>query len=218
MARRKPNRSSKPADRDRPAGLRIVGGKFRGRKLKLPHERDRRRVRPMKDRVREALFNLVGPSIRAKHAIDLFAGSGAIGLEALSRGAARATMIEQHYPTAGILRQNVAILAVDEITRIVSADVFVWARRQAALLPRSSGTRVELGPEPWAVFCSPPYDFYVERTEETLSLIGSLMEAAPAASVFVVEADARFDFTLLPSADRWDVRAYPPAVLGIWRK
>jgi 16S rRNA (guanine(966)-N(2))-methyltransferase RsmD len=207
MARRKPNRSSKPADRDRPAGLRIVGGKFRGRKLKLPHERDRCRVRPMKDRVREALFNLVGPSIRAKHAIDLFAGSGAIGLEALSRGAARATMIEQHYPTADILRQNVAILAVDEIARIVSADVFIWARR-----------RGELGPEPWAVFCSPPYDFYVERTEETLSLIGNLMEAAPATSVFVVEADARFDFAFLPSVDQWDVRAYPPAVLGIWRK
>ena len=55
-------------------------------------------MRPMKNRVREALFNLIGPSIKGKHAIDLFAGTGALGLEAISRGAVSATLTEQHYP------------------------------------------------------------------------------------------------------------------------
>ncbi len=78
-------------------GLRIIGGEFRHRHL---HYSGDLRTRPMKDRLREAIFNLIGPEIRGKHAIDLFAGTGALGLEAISRGAARATLIEQHHPTA----------------------------------------------------------------------------------------------------------------------
>ena len=67
-------------------GLRIVGGRFRGRKLLYSGDF---RTRPMKDRLREAVFNLVGPAVAGMHAIDLFGGTGALGLEALSRGAAR---------------------------------------------------------------------------------------------------------------------------------
>jgi len=161
----------------------------------------------MKDRVREAVFNLIGPPIRRKHAIDLFAGTGALGLEALSRGAVRATFVEQHFPTAEILRKNVALLEVDEISRIFTADVFIWAQQQP-----------DLGPTPWAVFSSPPYDFYVDRAEAMLSLIGSLIRTAPGQSVFAVEADRRFDFSVLPEADAWNVRAYPPAVAGVYHK
>jgi 16S rRNA (guanine966-N2)-methyltransferase len=161
----------------------------------------------MKDRVREATFNLIGPAIQGLHALDLFAGTGALGLEALSRGAARATLIEQHFPTAAIIRQNAETLDVEELVELVTANVFLWVRR----LP-------DLGAAPWAVFCSPPFDFYVERTEEMLDLVGSLLAAAPAESVLAVESDGRFDFGLLPDADAWDVRAYPPAVVGIYWK
>ncbi len=183
--------------------LRIIGGRFRGRKL---HYNGDPRVRPMKDRVREAIFNLIGPDVREKHAVDLFSGTGALGLEALSRGAGRATLVEQHFPTAEIIRQNVATLGVNEFTEIVTGDVFLWVKR-----------RPELGPTPWVVFCSPPYDFYVHRTDEMLELIGGLMQPAPAGSMFVVESDARFDFSLLPDAKAWDVRSYPPARVGIYR-
>ena len=65
----------------------------------------------MKDRLREAIFNLVGPLPPGMQAWDLFAGTGALGLEAISRGAERATFLEQHYPTAGIIRQNITALA-----------------------------------------------------------------------------------------------------------
>jgi 16S rRNA (guanine966-N2)-methyltransferase len=161
----------------------------------------------MKDRVREAMFNLLGPAVRDTHAIDLFAGTGALGLEALSRGAARATFIEQHFPTAAILKQNIALVGMESVCQVVTGNTFAWFRAQP-----------ELGAERWLVFSSPPYEFYVSRTEELLSLIGGLMSAAPPGSLFAVESDARFDFALLPQPEQWDVRQYSPAVVGIWEK
>jgi 16S rRNA (guanine966-N2)-methyltransferase len=167
----------------------------------------------MKDRLREAIFNLIGPAIRGKHAIDLFAGTGALALEALSRGAERATLIEQHNPTANLIRQNIAELGLDRQAEVVVGNTFVWWQRQSGL----QGATVGSNDKPWVVFCSPPYDFYVERTAEMLDLIAGLIGAAPAESLFVVEADARFDLGQLPDPQAWDVRAYPPAVVGLLR-
>ena len=208
MAKRPPKKRSKnlgstPGKTD-PLGLRIVGGKFRGRKLDYGGDR---RVRPMKDRVREALFNLIGPSIEGKHAVDLFGGTGAIGLEALSRGAVRATFIERHFPTARVLRANAETLGVKDRIEIVTNDTFFWLRSQP-----------ELGETPWCVFVSPPYSFYQERLDDMLDLIGTLIDRAPAGSIFAVESDDLFDFATLPNPDAWDVRTYYPAVVGVYRK
>jgi 16S rRNA (guanine966-N2)-methyltransferase len=161
----------------------------------------------MKDRVREAVFNLVGPSVRAKHALDLFAGTGALALEAISRGATEATLIEQHGPTAAVIRKNVAELGVEPLCHVVTANVFFWASQ-----------RPELGPGPWVVFSSPPYDFYVDRTDAMLELLGGLIQRAPPESVVVVECDSRFDLTTLPEPNAWDARFYPPAVVAVYRK
>jgi 16S rRNA (guanine966-N2)-methyltransferase len=186
------------------AGLRIIGGKFRHRKLNYSGDL---RTRPMKDRLREAIFNLIGTDVVGAHAIDLFAGTGALGLEALSRGARRATFIEQHFPTAAIIKQNIAALGLGEATEVVPGNTFIWYLR-----------RPELGEAPWVVFCSPPYDFYVERTAEIQELLKGMIAAAPLKSVFVVEADERFDFQLVPHPETWDVRTYFPAVVGVMRK
>jgi 16S rRNA (guanine966-N2)-methyltransferase len=196
-------RGSPPSDRT-PVGVRIIGGRFRGRKLIYSGDL---RTRPMKDRLREAVFNLLGPDVRGKHAIDLFAGTGALAFEALSRGAARATLIEQHFPTAEVLQKNAALLGVEEVVEIVGGNVFIWARR----LPQA-------GALPWVVFCSPPYRFYTERAEEMLQLIGRLLEMSPVESILVVEADGAFDFAHLPEPETWDMRSYPPAVIGIYRE
>jgi 16S rRNA (guanine(966)-N(2))-methyltransferase RsmD len=184
--------------------LRIIGGQFRGRLLYYSGDP---RTRPMKDRVREAVFNLLGPSVRDKLAFDLFAGTGALGLEALSRGAVRATFIERHIPTARLIEQNAALLGVESQVDVVAADTFFWGRtgRDKAV---SQG-------HPWLVFCSPPYDLYVARREDMLTLIRGLLAESPAASVFVVESDRRFDFGVLADLGAWDVREYPPAVIGM---
>jgi len=197
---RKPPRNER-ARHVRPVGLRIIGGRFRGRRLLYSGDL---RTRPMKDRVREAVFNLVGPAAKGKHAVDLFAGTGALGLEALSRGAARATLIEQHVPTARCIQQNIAGLGLESECRLVTADTFAWFRRSP-----------DLGPAPWLVFCSPPYDFYVDRSAEMIDLLAGICRSAPADSLLVVEADARFDFALLGDPQRWDIRTYAPAVIGI---
>jgi 16S rRNA (guanine966-N2)-methyltransferase len=221
------------------AGLRIIGGRLRGRKLLYSGDL---RTRPMKDRLREAIFNLIGPAIRGKHAVDLFAGTGALALEAISRGADRATLIEQHHPTAAIIRQNIATLDLQQRAEVIPGNTFIWWEKMQLQLERNddvcSGQEVKttdtsnmptaslgMAPTPsmaseipWTVFCSPPYDFYVDRVEEMLELITGMIQSAPTDSIVVVEADERFDFQTLPDAQAWDVRSYPPAVVGIFRK
>ncbi|HEX3725955.1 MAG TPA: RsmD family RNA methyltransferase [Pirellulales bacterium] len=196
------NRSSDGSAQETP--LRIVGGSLRGRKLATTGQE---RTRPMKDRVREALFNLLGSDVVDKQAIDLFAGSGALGLEAISRRARSAVLVEQHLATAEIARANALELGVAAQTTVEWGDAFLWARK---LLPMPG--------QPWVVFCSPPYSFFVERQAEMLALIGTLVERALPGSVFVVEFDSRFDPHLLPHDGDWLVRAYPPAVVAIYRK
>lgn len=205
VTHRRSKPAAAPSDKEsgRIPGLRIIGGTMRGRALAYNGDQ---RTRPMKDRVREAVFNLLGPAVVGSHAIDLFAGTGALALEALSRGAARATLIERHFPTARTIEQNAAALGVTEQVTIAKADAFIWARR----LP-------DLGETPWTVFCSPPFAFYADRKEDMLTLIGTLVDRAPAGSLFAVEADETFDMTQLPRAGEWDVRTYPPAVIAIFR-
>jgi 16S rRNA (guanine966-N2)-methyltransferase len=186
--------------------LRIIGGHLRNRPI---HYSGDPRTRPMKDRVREALFNLIGPQVKGMHAIDLFAGTGALGLEAISRGAARATLIERHFPTAGVIRENIASLGVESQCQVFAADTFLWLRQQRS---RDPGL---LAGEPWLVLCSPPFDFYVDRLPQMHALLSDLRHAAPPGSLFAVETDQRFDFAHFSDLGDWDVRQYPPAVLGI---
>ena len=185
--------------------LRIVGGRLRGRKLICS---DDLRTRPMKDRVREAVFNLIGDDVTGAWAFDLFAGTGALGIEAISRGCRGAVFLEQHFPTAALVRQSAADLGIAELCEVLAADTLLWARRPRGL-PSDC---------PWLVFCSPPYALYVDRPVEVLGLIAGLLAAAPARSVLVVEADARFDLATLPAPEEWQIRTYPPAVIAIYRK
>lgn len=195
--------------------LRIVGGALRGSKLAYHGDPV---TRPMKHRVREAIFNLVGTEIEGRYALDLFAGTGALGLEAISRGAERALFIERHIPTARGIRENIARLGVDDRCELLEASAFVWAKRD---LPAMDTSGVA---SPWLVFVSPPYAFFVDRQEEMVSLVAAVMQHAPPSSTIVVESDERFDFSLLPGQVKesrhdsgWDIRTYPPAVVGVWR-
>ena len=209
---------SDPRARSSGQDLRIIGGRLRGSKLRYHGDP---LVRPMKHRVREAMFNLISTGSEGRYAIDLFAGTGALGLEALSRGAVGATFIERHVPSARVLEENMASLGVCDQCRLLVTSAFLWGKRDLpcggsehpAARPTASPPPRDV---PWVVFCSPPYDFYVERQADMLVLVGTIMKAAPEETILVVEADERFNYGLLPGAD-WDVRSYPPAVLGLWR-
>lgn len=187
--------------------LRIIGGDLRGRKLRYSGDPA---TRPMKDRVREAVFNLVGPSIRGTHAIDLFAGTGAVALEALSRGAARATALERNFEMARSIEQNAQDLGVGDRIDVVPGNTFIWMRQLPAWQQQRPAA-------PWAVFCCPPYQLYRTQWTDLRRLLEQFQATAPADSLLLVEADMEFDFQLLPEPANWDVRDYPPARVGLRR-
>ena len=200
------NVGSEPGEKE-PIGLRIIGGKFRGTRLEYVGDN---RVRPMKDRVREALFNLIGPDIKERHVIDLFGGTGAVTIEAISRGAASATVVELHLPTAAMLRKNLEQLGLLDVCELRKTDAFFWAKDRERQ-PKSD--------VPWIVFVCPPYSFYVDRKAEMLEMLDHLLSAAPPDSMFVIESDDRFDFSRLPVVpDPKRIRSYPPAEIAIFYK
>ena len=122
--------------------MRIVGGKFAGRHLTSPADK---RVRPTAEHVRDELLTYLQPRLKGARVLDLFAGTGALGLEAVSRGAASADFVENRPGSLHALKANVAALRVRDKTRIFKKDALPFA---AAL---------EAGAYDVA-FCDPPYE------------------------------------------------------------
>jgi 16S rRNA (guanine(966)-N(2))-methyltransferase RsmD len=125
--------------------MRIVAGKFRGRKLKGPEGMD---LRPTSDRLKQTLFNIIGPRVIGAAVADVFAGSGAIGLEALSRGAREAVFIDSDRAAVRLIRRNLALCGVTSGCRILHGDVFAQLR----MLGRE-GFKAEI------IFFDPPYEW-----------------------------------------------------------
>jgi len=107
--------------RNRPGALRIIGGALRGRRLLAPAGRS---TRPPLDSQRETIFNILGPVFERAVVVDLFAGSGSFGLEALSRGAAAAWFVERDPRALDALRGNLDDLGLESAARVIRADAF----------------------------------------------------------------------------------------------
>jgi 16S rRNA (guanine966-N2)-methyltransferase len=148
--------------------VRVVAGEFKGRRLHAPRSA---RTRPTADRVREALFSMLG-DVSGARVLDLFAGSGALGIEALSRGAESAVFVESNQQALAALRRNLEAVGAD-------AEV----RRQDVLrfLTRPEGT-FDL------VFCDPPYD---DAPRAAAALADALPEIARENARIVTESDKR---------------------------
>ncbi len=102
--------------------LRVVGGALRGRKLvTVPGLK----TRPTADRTREAIFNILGPAVRGARVLDLFAGTGAFGIEALSRGAAFSVFVESGREALSVLKRNIAACGLQESARVVVRDALM---------------------------------------------------------------------------------------------
>ena len=121
--------------------MRIIAGTFRGQRLTVPADR---RIRPTADRVREAWMSIVGPDLPGARVLDLFAGSGALGLEALSRGAAHATFVELAPQSLATLKRNIATLGVADRATVLRGDAVRWVTRYD-------------GPPFDVAFADPPY-------------------------------------------------------------
>lgn len=126
--------------------MRVVGGSARGRRLQAPPGRS---VRPTSDRVREAIFDILSSlgAVEGASVVDLFAGSGALGIEALSRGANAATFIERDPKAVASVRANLAATGTADRAEVVGADVVAWLEGPGA------ARRFDLA------LCDPPYGF-----------------------------------------------------------
>lgn len=114
----------KPSRKPVAAGsIRIIGGHWRGTKLSVP---DSPGLRPSSDRVRETLFNWLMPKLPQARVLDLFAGTGALGLEAVSRGAAKATLVERDPALVRSLRDTVDRLSAQQSVQVVAQDALAW--------------------------------------------------------------------------------------------
>ena len=162
--------------------MRVVAGRFGGRRLQAPAGRG---TRPTSDRVREALFSILGPLDGAR-VLDLYAGSGALGIEALSRGAASAVFVEREDAALGVLRANLAALGLEPAeARVVRGD----ALRNAS----SAGGPYDL------VLIDPPYRLAAALGRELSEAVVPVL--APGARV-VTESDRREPLELnLPLTD-----------------
>jgi 16S rRNA (guanine(966)-N(2))-methyltransferase RsmD len=149
--------------------MRVIGGEFRSRRLKPVPGFD---TRPTPDRLRETLFNILAPRIEGAVFLDAYAGTGAVGIEALSRGAARVVFIESNRTAAAVIRDNLAALGIQNRT-----EVFTGKAHQS--LER-------LSREADIVFLDPPYSLEREYTD-ALSILGG---TAPA--LVIVQHNARF--------------------------
>ena len=196
-------RLTSKTDGDEPAPLRIIGGRCGDASwLYSGHER----TRPMKDRVREAVFNLVGPDVSGMHALDLFAGTGALGLEAISRGAGGPRSSSNIFPPPTWCART--------------PKTWAWPSRCQV----EAGEHIHLGagdmPRP-AIFpgsfsVRPPFAFYVERQAEMLALVETLSSAPPRRAAFSSsKPTSGSTWACCPRRRGWDVRRYPPAIVAI---
>lgn len=186
--------------------MRIVAGTFRGRRLAAPRGRD---VRPTADRVREALFSILG-DVDGSVVLDLFAGTGAMGLEALSRGAAAATFVELDRQAHEVVCRNVDATVSDgqHATEVIKGDA-TRVVRSLALAER----RFDL------VFFDPPYDHTAELVAATSD---SLPTVCALGARVVVEVATRHRDVIAAAAEAWGgqlelERAYGDTVVGILR-
>ena len=132
--------------------MRVIGGEFRSRRLKSVPGMD---VRPTPDRLRETLFNVLAPRIAGTLFVDAYAGSGAVGIEALSRGAAKCIFLERSRSAVKVLEQNLASLGLHERAMVIQGKAANDIRRYQADI----------------VFLDPPYE-YSQEYEECLTALG----------------------------------------------
>jgi 16S rRNA (guanine966-N2)-methyltransferase len=181
--------------------LRITAGTFRGRTIQtVPGQA----VRPSPAMLREALFNIIGPAIQGCRFLDLCAGSGAVGIEALSRGAAHATFVDNHPASLAVIRRNLETLGALERSTILRGDA---ARAPQNLARR--GERFDVA------FLDPPYDTGTAaacvRAEELRAIIPARCRlyvqhrrgaALPAAPGWRTADERRFGDTMLTTFER----------------
>lgn len=176
--------------------IRIIAGKYGGRQIEAP---DNKRTHPMGERIRNALFNKLSDEIIDARVLDAFAGTGSIGLEALSRGAKHTTFIEKDRIAHKILTNNVFNLKVENQTTIVRAGVSPW-------LDNNLTERFDI------IFADPPYH------DSQLSTVKKLMDYLNPGGLVILSHPGRGELPTKTGVVVVDNRSYGNAVLTFYRR
>jgi 16S rRNA (guanine(966)-N(2))-methyltransferase RsmD len=186
------------------AQLRIVAGALRGRKLTCTVGPD---LRPTPQMVREALFSILGNAVPDRLFVDVFAGTGVNGLEALSRGASAALFIERDFRLGREIDQHLAAFHVADRGSAVRADAYRWVQQWQA--PPN---------EPVNIFISPPFWDLQHRPAQLLSLVAALQDKVAPGSVLAIQAERGSPLEGAPALTDWEERRYGRNVLLLWVK
>lgn len=184
--------------------MRIVGGEARGRRLKGPKTAG---TRPVIDRVKTALFDILSERVIDAQVLDLFGGTGAIGLEALSRGAAHATFVEINHQMASILRENARATGLADRAEVIRGDAFHFLEAAAA-----QGRRYDI------VYIAPPQ--YHQLAAKALALVERLPLTQPGGLAIVqIFPKERVDLDQMPleKLHQIDERRYGSTLLLFYK-
>lgn len=182
--------------------VRVVAGTLKNRRITCVVTET---LRPTPQMVREALFSILGDAIPDRPFYDIFAGTGVVGLEAISRGASNATFLERDVRFAGAIDGYLSQFGVADRGQVVRADVYRWAERWQ---PRADA--------PVNVFVSPPFADLQSRRADFLALVATLQAKVPVGSVVVIQGETGFPEAELPAATAWERRQYGRNLLLIW--
>jgi 16S rRNA (guanine966-N2)-methyltransferase len=182
--------------------MRIVGGDFRGRSLAAPASRD---IRPTSDRLRQTLFDILmhgyPDHVRGARVLDLFAGTGALGLESLSRGAAYALFVEEGVEARGLIRRNIEALGLTGRTRVFRRDATQLG--EAGTVPPFD-----------LVFCDPPYGQGLGEKALVSARAGGWLKAA---AICVLEESAKTSMEAIDGFEQIEERRVGDSRLLFYR-
>jgi 16S rRNA (guanine966-N2)-methyltransferase len=182
--------------------MRIIAGEFRGRKL-LPPKTET--TRPITDRVKQSLFDILSPILDDAVVYDCFAGTGSMGLEALSRGARSALFFEADRSAATALRKNITALGVNNRSQVIASDLFEWFK---SAKPTNLAN---------LIFLDPPYRFLTERAADLCELAKRLATHLAPDGIVVFRHQLGNELPL-PNLTPFDTRTYGQMRLELLHK
>jgi 16S rRNA (guanine966-N2)-methyltransferase len=183
--------------------VRIVAGSLRGRKLTCHVNPD---LRPTPQMVREALFSILGNAIPDRLFVDLFAGTGVVGLEALSRGASTTAFVERDLRLAQEIEKHLRRFELQRQAKIYRTDVYRWVAAWRA--PAA----------PVNVFLSPPFGDLTQRTDDLLEVLTQLQGKVADGSVIILQSERGSPLEDMSALADWEERRYSRNVLLLWQK
>jgi 16S rRNA (guanine966-N2)-methyltransferase len=174
--------------------MRIIAGEFRGRTILSP-ESDQ--TRPITDRVKQSVFDVLSPSLPDAVAYDLFAGTGSLGLESLSRGCKNALFFESDRSALTLLKKNITVLKLEDRAKIIAGDLFDWFATAPV-----AGRYADI------LFLDPPYRFLTERPGDLRALAGNIVSKHLAPGGLIIFRHDRADTLDFPNLIPIDFRDY----------